>query len=80
MSNATLHEINLKGIEALKKALDPLELVRFFQQYDLGHGNYTEEHKVNFKNYTLEQILSEIKLEKSSKSKTSHKKNKSKLK
>ena len=70
MSTATLHEINVKGIEALKKALEPIELVRFFQQYDKGNGNYTEERKNKYKNYTIEQIYSEIKTKRSLKLKT----------
>ncbi|MEM7184215.1 MAG: hypothetical protein AAF518_25170 [Spirochaetota bacterium] len=66
MSTATLHEINLKGIEALKSALDPLELVRFFQQYEHGHGDYTEERKNLFQNDTVEQICLEIEKRKNS--------------
>ncbi|MCB1160086.1 MAG: hypothetical protein H7A25_15645 [Leptospiraceae bacterium] len=65
MSTATLHEINLKGIEALKNALDPLELVRFFQQYELGHGNYTEERRSLYQDYTIDKICSEIEQRKS---------------
>lgn len=64
MNVATLHEINIRGIEALKKALEPLELVRFFQQYELGYGNYTEERKVIYKNYTVEEICNEIRANK----------------
>ena len=69
MSTTSLHDINVRGIEALKKALEPLELVRFFQQYDFGHGNYTEERKTKYRNHTLEQIYSEIKVKRNRKSK-----------
>jgi hypothetical protein len=61
MSESTLHEINLRGIEGLKKVLDPLELVRFFQQYEIGSGNYTEERRNTFKHYTIQDISKEIK-------------------
>ena len=58
------HEIHRKGIKALKNTLDPLEFVRFLQQYEIGSGNYTIERRNKFKNYTIEQILSEIKTKK----------------
>ena len=67
METATLHEINIKGIEALKKVLDPLELVRFFQQYDLGNGNYTEERREKYKNIKAEEIYKSIKSRRKSK-------------
>jgi hypothetical protein len=67
MNVATLHEINIRGIEALKKVLEPLELVRFFQQYELGYGNYTEERRVLYKDYTVEKICNEIKFNKKNK-------------
>jgi hypothetical protein len=69
MGTNTLHEINIRGIEALKNALDPLELVRFFQQYELGSGNYTVERRNKFENYTIDQISAEIKNKKSKQSK-----------
>lgn len=36
-------EIRTVGMQALKEALGPVGMVRFLQQFDLGHGNYTEE-------------------------------------
>lgn len=38
-------EIRAAGMRALKEALGPVGMVRFMQQYDSGHGNYTEERK-----------------------------------
>ena len=74
MKTLTLHEINIIGIQALKKVLTPIELVRFFQQYEMGNGNYTEERKEKYKDYTLEQIYSEIKNKKNLKKKSNSKK------
>lgn len=48
----------------MKKTLDPLELVRFFQQYEIENGNYTEECKTKYKDFTVEQIYNEIKIRK----------------
>jgi len=36
-------EVRKIGIKALKDALGPVGMVRFFQQYESGHGDYTEE-------------------------------------
>ncbi|MDO4339223.1 MAG: hypothetical protein Q4C91_14255 [Eubacteriales bacterium] len=36
-------EIRTAGMQALKDALGPVGMVRFIQQYDLGHGDYTRE-------------------------------------
>lgn len=66
MITATIQEINMRGIEALKQALDPVELVRFFQQYEKGSGNYTKERKKNLQKFTIKQISDEIKVKKSS--------------
>lgn len=38
-------EIRAAGMRVLKEALGPVGMVRFMQQYDSGHGNYTEERK-----------------------------------
>ena len=39
----TLHDIQVAGQAALARALGPVGMVRFLQQYELGHGDYTEE-------------------------------------
>ncbi len=74
MKTYTLHEINIIGIQALKKVLTPIELVRFFQQYEMGNGNYTEERKEKNKDFFIEQIYSEIKNKKNLKKKSNLKK------
>lgn len=38
-------EIRTAGLNALRKALGPVGMVRFIQQYDLGHGDYTKERQ-----------------------------------
>ena len=37
------HEIRMKGFEALTKALGPVGMIRFLQQFDLGEGDYTKD-------------------------------------
>ena len=36
------------GIEAITKELGPVGMIRFFQQYELGYGDYTKERESLF--------------------------------
>lgn len=38
-------EIRTVGVQVLKEALGPVGVVRFIQQFDLGHGDYTKERQ-----------------------------------
>ncbi len=41
----TLNQIRNTGLDALMKALGPVGVVRFLQQFELGKGDYsTERH------------------------------------
>jgi len=40
---ATLAELRRAGIDALAKALGPVGMARFLQQFDPGQGDYTAE-------------------------------------
>lgn len=54
-------EIRTIGMQALKEALGPVGVVRFLQQFDLGHGNYTEERQ-NDPNIGLDEIDALLKM------------------
>ena len=56
----TLNEIRKIGIEALVKALGPVEMVRFIQSFDLGKGDYTKERS-KWLDQTIEEITRNIK-------------------
>jgi hypothetical protein len=45
MSGATASQAELRraGLEALARALGPVGMVRFLQQFETGSGNYSEE-------------------------------------
>ena len=46
MANVSLTsplEIQIRGLQALKEVLGPVDMARFLQQYDSGHGDYTKE-------------------------------------
>ncbi len=49
------------GLEALAKALGPIGMVRFLQQFDTGEGNYTKERNLWLKDIDLKTALEEIK-------------------
>ena len=54
-------ELRKKGIEALKKALGPVDMVRFLHQFDLGSGDYTKERKNWLTETKIEDIMEEMK-------------------
>ncbi len=39
----TLDEVRQTGLKALTKALGPVDMVRFLQQFESGNGDYTVE-------------------------------------
>jgi hypothetical protein len=53
-------QIRQQGLDALVKALGPVGMVRFLQQFDTGSGDYTRERQHWVANLTLEDILGEI--------------------
>jgi len=63
MSIQTLDPIAIRkiGLEALAKALGPVGMVRFLQQYEGGIGNYTKERQEGLKDYTVKGIVKKIK-------------------
>ena len=56
----TANEIRQVGMEALLKALGPVDAVRFIQQYDKGYGDYTKERENLYKDVTVDQIFDNI--------------------
>ena len=48
-------EIRKIGLQALKEALGPIGMVRFFQQYENGYGDYTTE-KYQQTDLSIEEI------------------------
>ena len=62
MSTQTMSPVVLRkaGLEAVAKALGPLGLVRFLQQFETGAGDYTKEREW-LKGLNVQDIVSEIK-------------------
>jgi len=48
-------------VEALAKALGPVGMVRFLQQFDTGSGNYTKDRVQWLEKATVQEAVEEIK-------------------
>lgn len=57
---ATLEEIRRAGVEALRRELGVVGMVRFLQQFETGHGNYTEERQDFVGNRGVRSLAEEI--------------------
>ena len=58
--NATLAELRRAGIDALAKALGPVGMARFLQQFDPGQGDYTAERGPILGNPSVDEVMDEI--------------------
>lgn len=63
MSTQTMNPIVLRktGLKAVAKALGPIGMVRFLQQFETGTGDYTKERERLLKETGVKDIVSEIK-------------------
>jgi hypothetical protein len=57
---ATLPELQRAGIDALVKALEPVGMARFLQQFDPGRGDYTIERDRIVGTPTVDELMDEI--------------------
>lgn len=57
----TLEQIRLTGLKALARDLGPVGLVRFLQQFETGHGDYTAERHLWLGEPTVEYLAQAIK-------------------
>lgn len=60
---ASLAQIRNQGIEALVKALGPVGMARFLQQFDSGSGDYTRDRGQWLQSLTVQDVLKEIKIQ-----------------
>ena len=56
----TLEQIRTKGLEALSRDLGPVGLVRFLQQFETGHGDYTAERHRWLGERTVKEVAEEM--------------------
>lgn len=58
----TPNDIREAGIRVLMDKLGPANTIRFLQQFDPGHGDYTAERRKILGNPTLDELVREIKV------------------
>jgi len=56
----TLEQIRLAGLRALSRELGPVGLVRFLQQFETGHGDYTVERHEWLDKEAVQDIVQQI--------------------
>jgi hypothetical protein len=59
-STATPAELRRAGIDALVRALGPVGMARFLQQFDPGHGDYTTNRDRILGNPTVDGLMDEL--------------------
>ncbi|MBL7200013.1 MAG: hypothetical protein ISS56_07690 [Anaerolineae bacterium] len=56
----TQEEIRLAGLRALSRELGTVGLVRFLQQFEIGHGDYTTERHEWLDGDTVQSVVKQI--------------------
>jgi hypothetical protein len=59
-STATPSELRRAGIDALVRALGPVGMARFLQQFDPGHGDYTADRDRILGSPTVDDLMDEL--------------------
>jgi len=54
-------QIRNRGLEALAKALGPVGMAYFLQQFDTGSGDYTRDREQWLEHITVQDAVEEIK-------------------
>ncbi|MCJ7576855.1 MAG: hypothetical protein MUO91_00205 [candidate division Zixibacteria bacterium] len=57
----SINQIREIGLEVLTKALGPVGMVRFLQQFERGEGDYTKNREKWLRGISLQSILRGIK-------------------
>lgn len=57
----TPNTLRKRGLDALAKALGPIGMVRFLQQFESGTGDYTKERLRWLKDRDVKTIIKDIK-------------------
>lgn len=57
----TIPEIRQAGLEALRDRLGPAGALRFLQQFDPGHGDYTKDRHTWLDDLNVDDIAQSIK-------------------
>jgi hypothetical protein len=56
----TLNQLTIEVMNELYKNFGPTDTLRFLSQFYSGTGNYTEERKELFKDFSIEEYKNEL--------------------
>jgi len=56
----TAEDVRRRGLEALRRELGVADMIRFLQQFETGHGDYTVERLDLLADLTLDDVLKGI--------------------
>ncbi len=56
----SLEQIRVAGMEALARELGVVGMIRFLQQFETGHGNYSKDRHQWLDNQDLDSIVKRI--------------------
>ncbi len=56
----TDQQIQVIGLDLLQKELGATGLLRFLQQFERGHGNYTQERQMQADTDTVDDLVGQI--------------------
>ncbi|MBQ7577063.1 MAG: hypothetical protein IJT21_02230 [Synergistaceae bacterium] len=54
------YEVRMAGLAALSKSLGPVGMIKFMQQFEENHGDYTAE-KYNQPDEPIDEIIAKLK-------------------
>jgi hypothetical protein len=57
----TLEQIRLVGLEALSRELGPVGMIRFLQQFETGHGDYSSDRHHWLDQMSVDDLVDQIK-------------------
>ncbi len=55
----TANQIRRRGFRVLAKSLGPVDAIRFIQQFDPGHGDYTADRERILDNAGVDELAEE---------------------
>jgi hypothetical protein len=56
-----LYQIRQTGIEVLHRELGPVAMIRFLQQYEKGHGDYSKERHEWLDQLSVSDVVEQVK-------------------
>ena len=57
----TLEQIRLVGLKALSRELGPVGMIRFLQQFETGHGDYSSDRHQWLDQLSVDELVDQIK-------------------